>query len=686
MAVEITQTQRIRIYGPDGTQLPGEHVQEREAIQRVQDLPEADYTVDLGRLRISLRRKIRNISGRAMLVTYGGGVAGRVGQGGGGANLISGTAAISIGGTATGSTGEPTWLSNPPDITFADAVGDQYFSFGPYLDRTGVTVTAIDPASTEQNIIAKSLPAQLSITSETPPRLKFTDSAGGLYGPVNFKWRVQSSAAVDWLSRSTYSGVVWAHNFESAAEVDNFIDTNTPADNTTTYETGSPWGGGMAVHNIPGNFPYSITSLTVENATTFRVVTTSTLNAVANVDRVRFWNLPSPWSAFNTQDASTAVRSFLVTGIVNPTTILVGTTPNGGGGWSTTPVSLSGFTPGSGGTAATCRVSTGTWHRPMSALSSGNGQSAADRGVTVLGMPGRAWSPAWSLNRYYFYRRDYYGHPDYAVKLAVWPGDGGAVQTDNYRGSDYWVQWRVKISSGRYQASAAALRNAEALKYFGFLTTANTPAHEIVWMDRNTTNPPYANYAASDGGAVRGYTSYGSGDFGSGNAGGSMQPGGDYESTCIFNNVWPASAGACFNIQPDQWYVFLAHVIPGKGDQGLTGWPICANPANGTGIQLWVNTQTRIDARNFNYIPIFNKVGATAYPFAYDNWNASSGVVPPAFNAVQFWTYQNNYPQAIGWQRHCTQVIFKKGSGLLNQNVTTSTFDPEVDGIPCPRI
>lgn len=113
-------------------------------------------------------------------------------------------------------------LNLPASISFNDGAGDQYFSFGPYLTSSNLVVTALDPASTESNQIAATLPAQLSITNETPPRLKFTDSAGGTYGPVNFKWKAASTAEADWQSRISASGVVWYHSFDTANEVRNF--------------------------------------------------------------------------------------------------------------------------------------------------------------------------------------------------------------------------------------------------------------------------------------------------------------------------------------------------------------------------------------------------------------------------------------------------------------------------------
>jgi hypothetical protein len=204
------------------------------------------------------------------------------------------------------------------------------------------------------------------------------------------------------------------------------------------------------------------------------------------------------------------------------------------------------------------------------------------------------------------------------------------------------------------------------------------------------------NLPASAGGFVGGYTGASNTHHFFGNTEGQvMQPGGDYSDTCIVgrNGAWPDEVGDCFRILPNEWTTFLLHVIPGKHVHQWAGWPRAADPTTGTGIQLWGATQTRIDSmRNAGLVPtyqcIYNRVGVDAYPFFYTNGDLASqvndGVSPPGFNEVRLWSYQNFIPQAFGFRRWFTQVIFKKGNGLQNQEVNSRTFDPQVDGIPCP--
>jgi hypothetical protein len=504
-----------------------------------------------------------------------------------------------------------------------------------------------------------------------------------------------STAEQDWIARSTGSGVVWAHDFRTQAEVDNFINDDI-ALTTTTYSSDGITGGSV-MQTIPGNLPAMITAIVETTGTaakTAEVTCSASLDLTAGVDAVRFFNLSSPWSVMNNREEGGVVLAYPVVAIVStsPYKFRISTIPTDPAYFSAYNFDPAGFASYSGAvstvTAQRCRVSRGSWVRPMSALASGNGQSAADRGVTALGMPGRVWNTTSSTARTFAWRRDYYSHADYRTQYGTnypgienWFDASGAQLTDNWRGSDFWVQWRVKISASRWQASDAATRNSNALKYFAAWTTWQTPAHEVVWMDSNTDPAPYNFFSASVGGRVTGYTNPSvSVGF---DHGAILQPNGDYDTTCRIDGGgnYPAAA-SCFRMPPDEWVTFLLHVIPGKNYTNNTGWPTASDSTTGTGIQLWACPQSRIDAGNPTYLLIFNKIGVNSYPFSFDNWGTGYAASPnlneppPGWNSILFWTYQNNIPQAYGFTRKISQVIFKKGNG--GSNVT--------DGIPCPQV
>jgi hypothetical protein len=535
----------------------------------------------------------------------------------------------------------------------------------------------------------------------------------------------------DWIDRSTYDGVVWAHPFQAQAEVDNFLKEDPDAATTTTYwdPTAGPNGVGACVHDIPGNDYARVTAMTETTSTTAMtaLVTLDSDIELTTTDELRFSGLTEAWAAFNTVSQQGIIKSYPITQVVSPTQVRISTLAEDPGAPASWDVNPAGFAPYSGSsstiTAQRCRVSEGSWSRPFSALSSGNGLNGGvgaeipDRGIAALSMPGRAWSTTWSSSRTTRWRKDWYGHANYGSLLATWKDHNSLFQDDQYRGSDFWMQWRIKIEGTRFQSSGVVPRNDHALKYLAASVMAPTtsPTHEVTFHDTNVWwregGSGNENFLASSGGRISGYTgqNLSEGEFwgttGVNSLSGSdiYQPNGDFDSTCrVISNQAPSAESACFRIKPDEWYVFLMHVVPGLHHNNFRNasdvfiWPTADTPLRGTGIQLWGQSQTNIDlARAAGTIPtyqtIINKIGAFAFPFHFDNGYiddplvaANYGAVPPAWNNFYFWSYQNNLPQYAGFRRWFAQPIFKKGSGVQNQNYTT--VDPNVDGIPCPRI
>jgi hypothetical protein len=553
---------------------------------------------------------------------------------------------------------------------------------------------------------------------------------------------VGDAAEADWQLRSNYAGVVWAHDFRYAAEGPAFLDIldDLTQIDTTARPPGYTTGAAMT-HFIPGNPVVDLVKLEALTTTTARVTTATPAEvdlaypyhdewvricgtwgdtAVSNPSR---W-IPAPLGLLHDErngGGGETIR-WKVIAIHSPTVFDIETSPSPSN--QDDPVTL---TPGQiyfGQTDGTvmgtdkvqrARVAQGGWTRPFSAVQSGNGLPFPDRGLTASEftqssnpMPPRTY-PTWSVTRDNRWRKDYWGHERYAAGLDTWPDYINGPQSDMYRGSDFWLQWRVRVDGSRYQDSNEPIRNWIGLKWIGIWNAGSTPPHEVVWSDLNVQPCPPAsgtlneNLPASAGGFVGGYTNGSSAlkfYADSGAVGTQMQRGGDFVNCKLGANVaWSDEATDCFRIPPDEWVVFLLHVIPGQhhptGSPGA--WPTVADASKGTAIQLWGATQSRIDAmRNAGQAPtyqcIYNKIGVTAFPFKYSNVNVTTGeinvkydVSPPAFNEVRYWAYQNFIPQVYAYRRAMTQMIFKKGSGLQNQDCTTTTFNPHIDGIPCPR-
>jgi hypothetical protein len=565
---------------------------------------------------------------------------------------------------------------------------------------------------------------------------------------------VSANADQDWIARSNYQGVVWAHDFRYAEEGTAFVDI--PTDLTQIDPDARPAGysvGGAICHNIPGNPFANLVSIEALTNSTARITVESSIDLdiayPVHDEWVRIcctWGdstgsspgspsstMPSPFSLLHDKrnGGGGETMRWKVIAIHSPTVFDIETinSPSNLDGNVTTLVPGAFYFGQTDGTLAgtdvvqRARVAQGGWTRLFSAFQSGHGLPVPDRGLTAPEFtqsanpfPARVY-PAWSTNRDNDWRKDYYGHSIYTDRLDNWPDRHGNPQTDNYRGSDFWIQWRVKIEGTRYQASTDPMRNHLGLKYFGIWNAGPTPRHEVVWSDLNVQPCPPAsvqlneNLPASAGGFVGGYTGasvtqkfYAD----SGAQGSQMQRGGDF-TNCILgrNNAWADEAADCFRIPPDEWVTFLCHVTPGLhhpagSSDPPTGWPTAADITKGTGIQLWGATQSRIDSmRNAGLEPtyqcIYNKVGATAFPFTFNGLNGdgtdntdlskpiNAEISPPAWNEIRYWAYQNFIPQLFAYRRWMTQLIFKKGIGIQNEALTTTSLDPHVDGIPCPR-
>jgi hypothetical protein len=554
---------------------------------------------------------------------------------------------------------------------------------------------------------------------------------------------LSANATQDFVSRSTRSGVIWAHDFNSDAEVNYFLNNPLPTGEpfTTTRETDGITGGTLTI-NIPGNQKSPIARIEYLPDTEFGVnacrVTLATAPTdeitVAASDKLRFFGLASPWSLLNDtrNGGGGQVYIYPVFNVVSSTVFDLDLTADGVNGRAARDVSA--FTAvdnPAGAVAQRCRVSSGSWNRPLSAITGAtNGKGVDDRGIANEGMPARTWDTAiqttGGINKFNRFRKDFWGHAVYQSFIDNWPDWNGATQTGMYRGGDFWVQLRVKISASRYQDANVTDFNPD-LKMFGMWSTITTPSHEIFFQDMNTPQgSDDGPETAADGGIIKGYTNQSDAKtfykrIANINR---EQPGGAYEASCYVNaqGDWPTDLSACWHFPPDEWVTFLIHVIAGAEEgngSAMNGvvatdplyepqdsitqqWPDAPNPATATGIQLWACKQSTIDAARVAGVParytkIYDCVGANGFPFNYNNglihtpysqapYHTSErlnyNTAPPAWNALWLTSYQNNIPMLYGFTRKYCQVIFKKGSGA---SPLTTTFDPDVDGIPCPQ-
>lgn len=464
-------------------------------------------------------------------------------------------------------------------------------------------------------------------------------------------------AEADWLARSTGPGVVWAHDFRHAAEVDQFRyqggignvpDISKSDGNCRRITSDGLTGGACLEINIPGNTLVKVVAATASNPIHFA---TDAPHGLSVGDRVRFVGLTGGFSALN--DTSGGGGGTIVTQVISaiPTATSFEVAKDGSG-----YLAYAG-----GGTCSTVKVASSGWHRPFSAIGAGkNGLPEGDIGGVRGEHPLRDWTAATASNTDWRWRRDYYGHADYHKQYPTWSQIGGAMESDIWRGTDFWIQFRVKIAASRWTPG-----NPDGKLVF-IETSAAQALQQIIIRSENTnaregypTQFPTKHFKAYTGGSYSKELEKSRSGVGT-----LLQPGGEYEDptnpdrTCRFYS--PAGSGRvsnyCWRWPMEEWVTVLVHVTPGHH---YPGWGGAGNwPNNGdTGVQMWVARQSELAN---GYVKVLD---VADFPFNYD----SGGLHPPAWNLLKLSGYMNNVPAPVGWTHRFDQVI-------LSQQF-----------IPCPR-
>jgi hypothetical protein len=299
-----------------------------------------------------------------------------------------------------------------------------------------------------------------------------------------------------------------------------------------------------------------------------------------------------------------------------------------------------------GGGSMNCFLPTGGftsgyWNRPMSALSSpSNGLPTDDlaAGGTVTK---RSYNANDHTQDWNFYG-GYYGNPALQTAHPTWQG-----QSEIWDGSEFWVQFRAKISASRWT------RGNPSGKLMFIDVTGLTGTQEIVIQSENNRGAAGDQYYKTA--PYRMYTSQGSEPNSVlANAQGQVQPGGHYASRCTLSTL--SFRNACWEWPADTWVTVLVHVIPGQDNDAYYG----ANPSKP--LSSWPYHDTTLEAW-------IAPVGTTSYIKVYEAFNLawdyfSSGHHPPGFNKIGPTAYMNvgavPQPAVAGWSQKFTQIIFSK--------------------------
>lgn len=298
------------------------------------------------------------------------------------------------------------------------------------------------------------------------------------------------------------------------------------------------------------------------------------------------------------------------------------------------------------------------WWRPMSALAAGGNGKSSDDPAAGGTLPVRAWNPANSGQTYNF-MGGYYGHPSYQTQYPTW-SRGGNQYSNIWDGSEYFLQFRCKIPSSRFNQSNPDgklvfldLTSGQTGTSLGEIVLRSEPGHS--WNAAGqTTNVfrPYGMFGDS--------RSYGAGELTNsqgGNGIGAMQPGYN-ESTC---HIGTGTVGGCWYWPADEWVTLLVHVAPGRHNPGpyspTTGssaWYLTTAPYREFVLEIYAAR-----AGQTSYTKIHSKKD---YAWLYGDGNSPGDYVfhPPSHNSIALSGYMNNVPAVQGWYHRFTQVIFSK--------------------------
>jgi hypothetical protein len=476
------------------------------------------------------------------------------------------------------------------------------------------------------------LPAGFALTELTNPLgalLTISSSATeATHGFTAYADDGSNTAEQDWLTRSTGSGVVWAHDFREAGELTAFLADPTGSGNVSLQSAGFGSGGYLR-YTIPKGIPDG--------------------------------------KYFVPADASSGAGWLVVDGA---------TLPQPADGQSNAQWTWA--------AAGTLSVGKGTWQRPFTALvagtSGGNGKATPD--AAAAGTLTRRTLTSTSASNYSTLRAGYYGHSSYQSQ--TWNLLGGyTANSASWDGTDFWIQYRVRISASRFGSLTNPDRTYNQYRYpngklAAVMTNYITPAQAIVVQ--SLTHDPRVNHSTAEFGM---YMHSAQSSFVALTYPPNMpnlsafQPGGEYDPPSTGQCRWDNSGyyvRNCWEWPADEWVTVLMHIIPGRDNTGLaTENTLSTAPYRDTGIQVWVARENAL-----NYTSLWDVVddgSGTGFPFFF--LDGSGQVHPPAWNMFIPWAYMNNAPALQPWTQDFTQIIFKKGNGGTN---------PTTDGIPCPQI
>lgn len=354
----------------------------------------------------------------------------------------------------------------------------------------------------------------------------------------------------DWLARSRGLGVVWAHDFRSDAEVNNFIKV--PNDlvigvhhpsmmaHRTTAD-GITGGGCLEVLNIGSMLAKPVAAgdsqIVLTDASDFPAVTTSAaayeVTIQSSVPRMKEVVLVvgKQGDALMVQRGRTFPEPLKFENQGKATAWAAG--------------------------AAIGADSDGGWARPLSALVAGDNGLDKDDPAAEGRLKRRVFRTGRSLSEsIYNFRTGYYGHSDYHRFYSSWNGETGV-----WDGNELFLQFRVKIDPRRLNP-----RNEGAGKLWFLHMMGKGGSQELVMNCPSAERPRfsiYTNYGSALNSRLTGQ--------GAGITDGkyeSYMPNSRWERTCVVGDT-----SGCWEWPVGEWVTLLLHVKPGHDNDFMYPLP-----------------------------------------------------------------------------------------------------------------
>jgi len=443
----------------------------------------------------------------------------------------------------------------------------------------------------------------------------------------------------DFSARASAPAVVWAHNFVGVAEVNNFredsdshLDPANTGPNTVSYLNPATAGidgiGGAVRTAAPQGFPGCPAGAWYE-----------------------LQDSASGWVHFPAGTTYAAIDSMHGTYTFPDSSTITYTRNNIG---DPAPRNTAAWNPGLVN-GVQWPVNQGGWNRPffpIAGTSNGIGTDDPAAGGTLTL---RTWNLG-NVTQINDAREGYgfYGHSDY---FTITNSSFGPNQWD---GSEFWMQFRVRISNGRFTKradptggnSAGLMINspqggqnniAAGFEYppggkLCFVEKLGGGAQELILISGGGAQQQYF-YQTYPARVYTGFGAHDLDDFVAPDASGhvSIEPGSPYAAICYIGGTLN-SAGLCWEWPTAEWVTVLMHVIPGHqntADTTVEYW--MARAAEATYTRLFTCTTCNI---NFD---LFGQPG-----------------IKPGWQNFAGNCYFNNQPSFVGITQDYAQVIFSR--------------------------